>query len=480
MATSGSAPCGTPNLQAETKTYTTNNLNQYNEITKNPEPSTTYLSYDFDGNLIQINDSSNGINYFYDGENRLIRVEPQMVTSGTTKVECFYDYICRRVEKKAFIYQSGNWQLATDTLFIYDGFNIIQEQTTVTGQTLPIKSYINGLDLSQSMQGAGGIGGLITSIQNNSSYFYCYDSNGNVGQLIDSMSGTIAAHYEYDPYGNITVESGALAKENPFCYSSKYFDQETGLLYYGYRYYDSKIGRWISRDPIGENGGQNLYAFVKNDPINKIDIYGLSVDEDGVRSGRYKYTCNCGWLDKSHYQDYSQKYNKIYAEMIKNRRGSVELLSSIPARFGFGDTKGRLYSWDLRSTNIDYFYEAMTKLSQAGTQEELDQSGAGFGLLGGWTAFSFEDMASNMFGGLIAKIMIKNKLSFDEALAQALKDCVEVSLDEALTVFEANKQILEHGTNKGAKQTEMTCDPCKKKHITPYPEWEHILKITNP
>jgi RHS repeat-associated protein len=64
---------------------------------------------------------------------------------------------------------------------------------------------------------------------------------------------------------------------NPFRFSTKYFDNETGLGYWGYRYYSPNLGRWINRDPIEEQGGINLYLFVSNDPINEIDFLGVTL-----------------------------------------------------------------------------------------------------------------------------------------------------------------------------------------------------------
>jgi len=66
-----------------------------------------------------------------------------------------------------------------------------------------------------------------------------------------------------------------MAKANPFRFSTKYQDDETDLLYYGYRYYNAGTGRWVSRDPIGERGGLNLYAFVQNSPATTFDALGL-------------------------------------------------------------------------------------------------------------------------------------------------------------------------------------------------------------
>lgn len=65
-----------------------------------------------------------------------------------------------------------------------------------------------------------------------------------------------------------------MAKSNPFRFSTKYQDDESGLSYYGYRFYDSKAGRWINRDPIGERGGVNVYEFIRNNANNFVDTDG--------------------------------------------------------------------------------------------------------------------------------------------------------------------------------------------------------------
>jgi RHS repeat-associated protein len=132
-----------------------------------------------------------------------------------------------------------------------------------------------GLDLSGSMQGAGGIGGLLAAnLGTNGTHFVAYDGNGNVTAMVDAGTGSVSAQYEYSPFGETIRATGPMAKVNPFRFSTKYQDDETGLLYYGYRYYQPSTGRWPSRDPIGERGGKNLYGFVKNDPILFYDKLG--------------------------------------------------------------------------------------------------------------------------------------------------------------------------------------------------------------
>jgi RHS repeat-associated protein len=93
--------------------------------------------------------------------------------------------------------------------------------------------------------------------------------------LVDASDGSIAARYEYDPYGNLTDLGGAYVDANAYRFSTKYFDSETSLYYYGYRYYSPEIGRWINRDPIGERGGLNQYGFISNNPLSNNDSLGL-------------------------------------------------------------------------------------------------------------------------------------------------------------------------------------------------------------
>jgi RHS repeat-associated protein len=115
-------------------------------------------------------------------------------------------------------------------------------------------------------------------------YYYTTDHLGSVREMTDS-SGAIRARYDYDPYGRITKVSGDL--ESDFGYAGYYRHQASGLNATLYRFYDPEIGRWLSRDPLGEEGGLNLYAYVENDPVNWIDPLGLSNDK--YVPDRYKH-----------------------------------------------------------------------------------------------------------------------------------------------------------------------------------------------
>src|SRR5690606_26062226 len=87
--------------------------------------------------------------------------------------------------------------------------------------------------------------------------------------------------YEYDAFGNTVASGGAQAGAFAHRFSTKPRDEETGLYYYGYRYYDPVTGRWPSRDPIEEKGGLNLYGFIENNGISRTDFIGLSGSDCG-------------------------------------------------------------------------------------------------------------------------------------------------------------------------------------------------------
>ena len=86
-------------------------------------------------------------------------------------------------------------------------------------------------------------------------------------------SGQLAASYVYDSFGNLTASSGTIT--NPFQYTGREFDSESGLYYYRARYYDPVIGRFLSEDPLGSNPEPNLYAYVNNSPVGSVDPSGL-------------------------------------------------------------------------------------------------------------------------------------------------------------------------------------------------------------
>jgi len=196
----------------------------------------------------------------YDDENQLVRItEP-----NAWKSEFTYDGKMRRRIRKEHTWKSGNWNLQSETHYIYDGMLVIQERD---GLNLPAINYTRGRDLSGSLERAGGIGGLLafsdlkSSISSPSHFYYCADGNGNVTMLINTQQVAVAK-YLYDSFGNALTVSGPLAGANLYRFSSKETHLASGLSYYLYRYYDANLHRWTNHDPIGERGGVNLYCMV--------------------------------------------------------------------------------------------------------------------------------------------------------------------------------------------------------------------------
>ncbi len=133
------------------------------------------------------------------------------------------------------------------------------------------------------MRGAGGVGGLVITETLTASgvilktSYPAYDGNGNVTAVVENIgnTATVVATYRYDAYGQLIATTGDPSK-SAYRFSTKPYDELTGLYYYGYRYYDPVTGRWPSRDPIGESGGLNLYGMVGNDAVDSVDYLGLA------------------------------------------------------------------------------------------------------------------------------------------------------------------------------------------------------------
>ena len=227
--------------------YTVNNLNQ---VTSDGSS----LSYDNNGNLSS--QTSSGIAYSYDDENQLVT---QQVVSNW-KEEYTYDGRGRLRIKKYYVYMSGMWNLSTETRYLYDGMLLVQERTSSNN---PQVTYTRGLDLSGSLEGAGGIGGLLSRgshassspYQLSSSAHYHADGNGNVTMLVGANSPTIkGGYYRYDPFGRTLASGGTLANANTMRFSSKPVLGTTTAYYFGYRWFLPELQRWVTRDPIGKIG----------------------------------------------------------------------------------------------------------------------------------------------------------------------------------------------------------------------------------
>jgi RHS repeat-associated protein len=222
--------------------------NTSNELTSDSNASYTY---DATGNTTGKTDSTGTTSYTWDFENRLTQVTLPG-TGGTVSFK--YDPFGRRIQKS--FTQGTN---TTTMNFVYDGNGLI-EQTDQNGSVLARYTQGQNTDepLAESSAGA-------TS-------YYEQDGLGSVTSLTNA-AGAFAQTYTYDSFGKITNSTGTLT--NPFRYTGREFDTETGLYYYRARYFDPNAGRFLSEDPIRFNGGVNLYAYVSNNSPNLGDPNGL-------------------------------------------------------------------------------------------------------------------------------------------------------------------------------------------------------------
>jgi len=217
--------------------------NTSNELTSTP--SATY-TYDYNGNTKTKIDSSGTTTYTWDAENRLTSVV--LPASGGT-VTFKYDPFGRRVQKSG---PSGT------TNYLYDGYNDIDE---VGSSGSILATYTQAL----------GIDDPLAELRSGTTTYYQTDGTKSVTSLTNATS-TIAGTYAYDAFGNLSSATGSLT--NPFRYTGREFDSETGLYYYRARYYDSEIGRFASEDPIRFKAGTDFYPYVMNRPVTFSDPMG--------------------------------------------------------------------------------------------------------------------------------------------------------------------------------------------------------------
>jgi RHS repeat-associated protein len=220
----------------------------YNASNERTSTSAATYAYDNNGNTTSKTDSTGTTYYTWDYENRLTSVTLPG-TGGTVNFK--YDPFGRRIEKASS---------AGTTVYAYDGDNVIEELGGGGGNPLAHYTQGAGIDEPLAMTGTGGI------------YFYHADGLGSITSLTDG-SGQLAASYVYDSFGKLTASTGTVT--NPFQFTGREFDSETGLYYYRARYYDPVVGRFLSEDPIQFAGGFDFYAYAENDPTISVDPSGL-------------------------------------------------------------------------------------------------------------------------------------------------------------------------------------------------------------
>ncbi|MEI6566156.1 MAG: RHS repeat-associated core domain-containing protein [Verrucomicrobiota bacterium] len=234
------------------------------------------FTHDSDGNLT----ADSRWSYSWNAGNRLVSMESAagVPSAAKRRLEFSYDPQGRRIQKVVYTNNGTIYLPALTNRFVYDGWNLV---AVMGADNTLLRSLAWGTDLSGTFHGAGGVGGLLwihdLSTLNNqpSTHFVAHDGNGNVSLLVNAADGTDSARYEYGPFGEVIRATGPMDKANPIRFSTQYTDDETDLVCYLHRYYNPSTGRWLSKDPIDEAGGLNLYGFVGNNGINSFDPFGL-------------------------------------------------------------------------------------------------------------------------------------------------------------------------------------------------------------
>jgi RHS repeat-associated protein len=224
-------------------------------MAKTPE----VFSYDLDGNMI----SDGRWNYTWDAENRLIKVEsrPDTPSSSWRRIEWTYDALGRRIQQVTSIWTNNAWFVVENLKFVSDPMLFSRHIVEINGtNNAVVRSYVWGLDLSGTMDGAGGVGGLAWVTLHTASgpvsgiHFTCYDGNGNIVALVSATTSDVTARYEYSPFGEPIRISGPAASLNAFRFSTKRTENNIDLVLYEYRVFSHALGRWGNRDPLGERG----------------------------------------------------------------------------------------------------------------------------------------------------------------------------------------------------------------------------------
>jgi RHS repeat-associated protein len=219
------------------------NIGAYNSLNQITAFGGRPFIYDANGNL-----TDDGVRtYKWDAENRLINVALKAQPSQNTSF--VYDGLGRRVAIVA-----ANGTTSTATHYLWCGRSLCQSRT---GNVVARHYYSEG----EALPGNGTL------------LYYTHDHLGSVRDVVAIQTATSAAAFDYDPYGNLIRSAGTVSTD--FHYAGMFYEQNSGLYLTRYRIYDPKAGRWLSRDPIGEAGGANTYAYVRGRPLSRTDRLGL-------------------------------------------------------------------------------------------------------------------------------------------------------------------------------------------------------------
>ncbi len=253
----------------------------YNDLNQLTNVSKREYFYDPQGNLLRKVSNKTEVRFTTDIFSNLLTVEK----GDGTSLSCVSDPFGRRMVKSLFYSKGTKKTRLSFSQAFYCGYHelgTLNENGNIQELRVPGVS-------------AQGISQTSIAIEiGKKTYAPLHDISGNVIALIDHATKLVAESYIYSAFAEEKIYDSdgnrifRSAVGNPWRYKEKRMDEETGLIYFGFRYYDPDIRRWISPDPLGSLDGPNLYAFLHNNPLTSIDQFGLA-DESDTTNSLYNY-----------------------------------------------------------------------------------------------------------------------------------------------------------------------------------------------
>jgi len=287
-------------------------------VTLPAAPSPVNCQYDLNGNLV-----SDGARTFeWDADNRLVSVT---ILATGHRSEFGYDGMGRRVQIRELDPDTNqNLQVTSDKKYLWDGAEIAEARTTDGGTVL--QRYFR--------QGFVDTDGAVL--------FYTFDHLGSIRELTDGTQ-TVQARFDYDPYGNMTQVSGT--RTSFFGYAGLVWHPASKLNLALFREYDPSLGCWLSRDPLGEFGGTNLYKYAMGMVIDRTDVLGLC-----QTSTAEVYGCKLAFITQ--FEKIADLIREMESIATQDYNGYMNYLSHLQIPNSRGGDESMDYSWYLNNVQI--------------------------------------------------------------------------------------------------------------------------------
>lgn len=286
-----------------------------------------FMEYDWWGNLVSRRSGLHEQHYEYDAENRLIRAEGTG-PEGRFTARYHYDALGRRIRKTVTTHRG-----TTVTRFLWQGYRLLQEQQ----QNGQCQTYI--YDPNETYSPLARVDHLDEDKQGDI-YWFSTDLNGAPLDITDE-NGDLRWSGHYGSFGEVTRQSEGfhrLARHSalhhqPLRYAGQYADSETGLHYNMFRYYDPQVGRFTVQDPIGLQGGWNLYQYAPN-PLGWIDPLGLYKGEGERGLGKYhvfhEHTLDFSEYDLKDSEHFRRGNQSVYERLQRDSVFKQEMQTKYP------------------------------------------------------------------------------------------------------------------------------------------------------